>query len=225
MRCRLVALSTLALLLPLVGLGSYAFAATTVSRTVTALQSPHDTGVVLSAAETATVSASGFWRIQASGGSYGVFDANGTLSLTPYSDAAPMPNVRLGALIASVDGGSSWVLVGTGPTTVNGPGRLLLMANEQAGQFTDNFGSQSVTIVRALDDSDADGWSDGDDLCPTVLDTQADNDGDGAGDACDTDDDNDGRLDAVDAFPYTASEWQDPDGDGIGNSEIGRAHV
>lgn len=68
-------------------------------------------------------------------------------------------------------------------------------------------------------DSDNDGVLDAVDNCPATANTdQADLDGDGIGDLCDTDDDGDGVPDTEDAFPRDASEDTDTDGDGTGNN-------
>jgi len=65
---------------------------------------------------------------------------------------------------------------------------------------------QSETLV-AQADADADGVPDRLDNCPSAANaTQADFDGDGAGDVCDPDDDNDGLADAGDCAPLDAAQ-------------------
>ncbi len=69
-------------------------------------------------------------------------------------------------------------------------------------------------------DTDGDGVPDATDNCPlTPNPSQADNDGDAQGDACDPDDDNDGAADGSDNCPLTANPDQaDSDADGLGNA-------
>ncbi|HEX8741955.1 MAG TPA: thrombospondin type 3 repeat-containing protein [Thermoleophilaceae bacterium] len=71
----------------------------------------------------------------------------------------------------------------------------------------------SVTLV----DDDGDGAGNGVDNCPGLPNDQTDSDGDGRGDACDSDDDGDGVADSADAFPLDPAEHVDTDGDGTGN--------
>ncbi len=56
-------------------------------------------------------------------------------------------------------------------------------------------------------DSDGDGYVDQLDTCPNVPDDQADLDGDGIGDACETDTDGDGISDEFDACPRDNFDW------------------
>jgi hypothetical protein len=92
--------------------------------------------------------------------------------------------------------------------------------------FEDLFGGgdgdmDDITFVVRLTpaDQDDDGIADGNDNCPLVAnENQLDTDGDGLGDACDSDDDNDSVPDDVDNCPLTANADQDDDdADGIGN--------
>jgi len=56
-------------------------------------------------------------------------------------------------------------------------------------------------------DSDGDGYVDQLDKCPSIFDNQADLDGDGIGDACETDTDGDGISDEYDNCPRDSFEW------------------
>jgi hypothetical protein len=103
-----------------------------------------------------------------------------------------------------------------------------------AVNFTDDVGiatTYALTVgcsgnafARDCDDSDGDGVINKRDNCREVANRdQADNDRDGAGNACDTtpngpDGDNDGLGDLVDNCPSTANKNQaDADGDGLGD--------
>ena len=72
-------------------------------------------------------------------------------------------------------------------------------------------GLSEVRALTVIDpDSDADGVRAGADNCDTVANTdQADLDGDGQGDACDSDQDGDGLPDAVEAH-FPAQQWELP---------------
>ena len=81
---------------------------------------------------------------------------------------------------------------------------------------------QNHPVVTA-DDPDVDldtvvNWLDN---CPRDENAdQADNDGDGMGDACDPDDDNDGYLDGADACPFTPEDDDDVDDDGCPETDL-----
>ena len=88
--------------------------------------------------------------------------------------------------------------------------------NEICG-VTDSF---SIFAILLPLDQDGDGIADAEDNCPAVPNAnQANLDGDGMGDACDSDIDGDGVDDTADNCPLVANANQaDLDGDGIGDA-------
>ena len=84
----------------------------------------------------------------------------------------------------------------------------------------DSTESTLLELISTNLDTDGDTVGNAVDNCPSIINTdQADNDGDGAGDACDTDDDDDGVADLTDNCPLVDNADQaDYDGDGSGDA-------
>ena len=83
----------------------------------------------------------------------------------------------------------------------------------------DSLSSNITWNFTVYGDNDSDGISDEIDNCPMVVNAnQTDNDGDGLGDACDSDLDGDGVDNQNDALPNNGNETIDTDNDGLGDN-------
>jgi Thrombospondin type 3 repeat len=82
----------------------------------------------------------------------------------------------------------------------------------------DGLAIDDFSVWTIQDDTDGDGRPDGADNCVDVSNSdQADTDGDGQGNACDSDDDGDGAPDTSDNCPAANADQADVDGDGQGD--------
>jgi len=124
---------------------------------------------------------------------------------------APNPG---GKVITATSGeqGSTWDLR---PYAATGENRVVVTQPRDCVRFT------AITVEGTLEvvDADQDAIVDGADNCPLDANTdQRDTDGDGQGDACDSDDDADGVLDTTDNCTLTPNPGQENnDGDGQGD--------
>ena len=92
--------------------------------------------------------------------------------------------------------------------------------NNNNADFSDVTPDVAVLAANNGCDADSDGVGDGKDNCPSIANAdQANNDGDGPGDACDADDDNDTFADGNDNCPFVANADQvDSDSDLAGDA-------
>ena len=97
--------------------------------------------------------------------------------------------------------------------------RVQVQGTNPADQNPDNDTAVSA-LFSVVKDVDGDGHPDTADNCPTVANAdQLDTDGDGLGNACDTDDDNDGVLDVNEGSLGTSPTNPDSDGDGVNDGQ------
>jgi hypothetical protein len=110
---------------------------------------PTDTGLVIPVGGSVVVTATGSWAV---GGNYGTFGPDGSTNPVNKESCMLVPTSPMGTLIGSLNGGSTWFPIGSGPTTIYGPGRLLLAQNDCPGNpygsfYVDNSGSVLATIT------------------------------------------------------------------------------
>ena len=132
-------------------------------------------------------------------------------------------------------GGSQFFIVSPGSTPSHLDGVHTVFGSVHSGfatvdyidavQTFCNVCSDPVNEIKIMnaylitEDQDMDGIAYGQDNCPTVSNpNQADTDGDGVGDECDSDLDGDGVNNDNDLYPNDSSESADTDGDSIGDN-------
>jgi hypothetical protein len=109
-----------------------------------------DTGIKLAAGEVAVITATGTATCRTGHPTVpcGHLGPNGSGSATGAAPAFLDPNAPAYSLVGEV-GSGPLTFVGVGATTVQGPGELRLGYNDQLGDYSDNGGGFSVTILRA----------------------------------------------------------------------------
>jgi thermitase len=149
------------------------------------------------------------WTNDPSSGAARYFYASGTSMATPMVSGTLALMLASNSALGAADAKNRLLASVDKKTSLNGKavsgGRLDAAA--------------AVAAAVADIDSDGDGVLDSTDNCPAIANpTQADEDHDGIGDACDPDRDGDGFANAVDAFPDNPAEHADTDHDGIGDN-------
>ena len=139
----------------------------------------------------------------------GVININSVLAASLANNGGPTPTYALAAGSPAIGAGDN-ALTNSLTTDQRGTGFVRISgARVDMGSFEVQF-----------PDTDGDGRVDPEDNCPSTANAdQLDTDGDGAGDACDSDDDNDGVSDSTDNCPLVVnSDQADFDLDGIGDT-------
>ena len=81
--------------------------------------------------------------------------------IPPNQDPYFQPSLNAYSLMGSLDGGATWQAIGSGPTTVTGPGHLIFSYNDN--NYGDNGGAVSVTVSAELPTTKSDclrgGWA------------------------------------------------------------------
>lgn len=150
-----------------------------------------------------------------------------TCALTGTGDLDDNSNANLGPLQSNGGPTDTHALLAASAAIDAGSSDCPAPATDQRGTSRARDGDVvpgAVCDIGAFEvapgDSDGDGVPDGDDNCPNFAHpSQADTDGDGDGNPCDTNDDNDGWPDVSDDCPLVVNNDQlDDDNDGLGNA-------
>jgi hypothetical protein len=120
----------------------------------------------------------------------------------------------------TANGSGNWTLTCPSTDCEAAPSAGDRVAASQATASTNNSSELTAAVAVTDIDADGDGILNGSDNCPGVANpSQANNDGDGQGDACDSDDDNDAVADASDNCQFVSNANQaNTDGDGQGEA-------